>query len=107
MLKLTLIRSAAHVGIDGVLHKRQSDTPVGGLLRVPSVDAAPGEIRKYYREQMQDLIYGALTNDNGRRTAPFRSTAPGLEAAGRDRPLLAGYVPSRELPKAATGKRKL
>ena len=23
--------------------------------------AAPGEIRKYYREQMQDLVYGALT----------------------------------------------
>ena len=22
--------------------------------------AAPGEIRKYYREQMQDLVYGAL-----------------------------------------------
>jgi len=27
--------------------------------------AAPGEIRKYYREQMQDLVYGALT-----RSAP-------------------------------------
>ncbi|HEY1459683.1 MAG TPA: hypothetical protein VGH59_06450 [Casimicrobiaceae bacterium] len=23
--------------------------------------AAPGEIRKYYREQVQDLVYGALT----------------------------------------------
>ena len=23
--------------------------------------AAPGDLRKYYREQMQDLIYGALT----------------------------------------------
>ena len=25
--------------------------------------AAPGDIRKYYREQMQDLVYGALTRD--------------------------------------------
>jgi hypothetical protein len=23
--------------------------------------AAPGELRKYYREQVQDLVYGALT----------------------------------------------
>jgi CubicO group peptidase (beta-lactamase class C family) len=23
--------------------------------------AAPGEIRKYYREQVQDLVYGAMT----------------------------------------------
>jgi len=23
--------------------------------------AAPGEIRKYYREQMADMVYGAMT----------------------------------------------
>ena len=30
-------------------------------LVVAFVTAGPGEMRKYYREQMQDLVYGALT----------------------------------------------
>jgi CubicO group peptidase (beta-lactamase class C family) len=29
--------------------------------------AAPGEIRKYYREQVSDLVYGAMTESRTRR----------------------------------------
>jgi CubicO group peptidase (beta-lactamase class C family) len=34
--------------------------PKAGLV-VAYGTAAPGEIRKYYREQVQDLVYGAMT----------------------------------------------
>jgi len=39
----------------------RSFSAIQGALVVVVGTAAPGELRKYYREQVQDIVYGAMT----------------------------------------------
>jgi hypothetical protein len=44
----------------GVREKDDSGPACPARLVVVVGTAAPGELRKYYREQVQDIVYGAM-----------------------------------------------